>query len=261
MTVVLVAIHGGGQLSATAAFYFNRWQEEKFKPQFGHYCSVTSSTRSDAEQERLLRANYTVVTSGRYAFIWAGQKWRKTGPVTVAPPGSSLHSESRALAVDLGSGVNVEGSAQHEFAEKTLPAYGFAVDQIPGEPWHVQFTLHPTVPAGSGGIPIEETKRRKLNMRFDITRPLWNYQNDDPQNRGGANFYILADTLDQTYRIIEPGSDEERLINEEKARLGYDWNAYNPGVPFPSTENPDRLMAAQVWGKTYAHYTAIATKS
>ena len=110
----------GHLLRCDAAKAFDRLSRA-FKNDFGYLISVTDSYRS-YEQQVILKKR-----KGRFA----------------ATPGTSNHGWG--LAVDLGSSINVFGSAQHLWMRKRAPAFGWIHPQwarqggsLP-EAWHWEF--------------------------------------------------------------------------------------------------------------------------
>jgi len=106
--------------------------------------------RDLSKQITLLGQNYIPVSSGSYALIWNGKKWRKTGPVSCAVPGTSNHGW--ALAAD----ISFPTAASHAAWRHLCPQYDWdnAGDAF-GESWHKEYVGSLTTPAGSGNL-IEE---------------------------------------------------------------------------------------------------------
>lgn len=85
-----------------------------YRSQFGRDISVTDSYRNYAQQVSLKR------TKGKLA----------------ATPGRSNHG--KGLALDLGGGINSNGTAQHRWVEANASRYGFN-KPMSYEPWHWEF--------------------------------------------------------------------------------------------------------------------------
>lgn len=109
----------GYYLRADAARAFWRL-DAAYRARFGGDMCVNAAYRSLRRQYQL----YAVMTPG-YAAV----------------PGTSNHGEG--IAVDLGCGVNVYGSAQFDWMKANAPRYGFVhpywAEHNPFEPWHWEY--------------------------------------------------------------------------------------------------------------------------
>lgn len=143
----MASIIGGGWLRDDAARYFNALQEHAMRD-WGAHMPVTSAGRTVEEQWRLYNG-------------WVA---RLPGFSPAYPGNSSyaLHVVNGGGAVDIGGRFAISGTAQHEWLKRVAPIYGYAVNAVPGEPWHIQFTLTPTVALGGGSVPIEEEDEMQL---------------------------------------------------------------------------------------------------
>ena len=123
---------GGGWLRDSSARLFNALQQAAHA-RWGHYMPVTSAGRTKAEQGRL----------------YDGWIRRLPGFSPAYPPNSpyALHVVNGGSAVDVGGRFAWAGSDEHEWLREAGPQYGFAVDAVRDEPWHIQNTLNPTLAA------------------------------------------------------------------------------------------------------------------
>lgn len=150
---------GGGWLRDDAAAFFNALQNAA-KDHFGYHMPVTSAGRTKAEQARL----------------YDGWVRRLPGfsPAYPADSPYALHVVNGGSAVDVGGSFAWPGTTQHAWLKQAGPTYGFAVNAVSGEPWHIQFTLTPTVAAGGGGstpIPKEDDVALQILAPFSNSRP------------------------------------------------------------------------------------------
>jgi len=126
---------------------FERW--------FGIPLNVTEGARSRPRQDTLWSAWRRYV---RFGEPWAPR---------AAEPYTSIHDEvTRALAVDLGSGLAVASTPQAKWARANGPRFGVHPTGYGfGEPWH--FDIRPgtetTTLAGSTGTQIEIEDDMPLN--------------------------------------------------------------------------------------------------
>lgn len=138
----MAAIIGGGWLRDPAAAQFNALQHAA-KAEFGVYMPVVSAGRTVPEQWEL---------------YWG---WAKRLPgFSPAFPGNSpyaLHVVNGGGAVDVGGRFAISGTAEHKWLAANGPAYGFAVDAVRGEPWHIQFTLTPSIAATGDPIKLDDS--------------------------------------------------------------------------------------------------------
>ena len=101
-----------------------------FQKQFGKALTVTQGYRP-------LGKPSDKTATDQPATQWAAWNWyEEHGSPIAAKPGTSNHG--LALAVDLGAGVNVAGSAEHNWVVKNGPQWGWKWGAVPSEPWHVE---------------------------------------------------------------------------------------------------------------------------
>jgi len=103
----------GALLRSDASQAFDQ-MNAAYRSQFGRDISVTDSYRNYAQQVALKK------TKGKIA----------------ATPGRSNHG--KGLALDLGGGINSNGTAQHSWVEANAGKYGFN-KPMSYEPWHWEF--------------------------------------------------------------------------------------------------------------------------
>lgn len=113
-----------------------------FKAKFKKDLSITSGYRDYPTQQSIFTTRYTPHTKSPGAF-WSGRYWiLKKGQSVAAVPGTSNHGW--ALALDLGSNVNVAGSAEKKWADANGPTFGwYPKGNAWGEPWHFEYTAPP----------------------------------------------------------------------------------------------------------------------
>jgi hypothetical protein len=155
--------------------------------------------RDLAEQITLLGQNYTAVTSGSYAFIWNGKKWRKTGPITCAMPGTSNHGWARAADISFPTPASRSWFRAH-CGEYFWTNAGDAF----GEDWHKEYHGPITTTAGTGTrieddmTPEQDARLRDIQNKLSIV---------------GADYGIPS--------VIQQNTNT--IINKLESGKGYDW--------------------------------------
>lgn len=144
----MATVIGGGWLRDDAAAQFNALQHAA-KARFGTFMPVTSAGRTKAEQARL----------------YNGWVRRLPGFSPAYPPDSpyALHVVNGGAAVDVGGAFGVANTTPHLWLKENGPKYGYAVDAVAGEPWHIQFTLKPSI-AGTKATPIPVPEEEDEDM-------------------------------------------------------------------------------------------------
>jgi len=114
------------------------------------------------EQISLLGQNYTAVTSGAYAFVWNKKKWRKTGPITCAIPGTSNHGWARAADITFPT-----AASRKYFRDHCGDGYWTNAGDAFGEDWHKEYhgPITTITPAGGGATPIDGDDDMPLSAR------------------------------------------------------------------------------------------------
>lgn len=159
----------GGWLEPHAAADFLAFAAA-FKVHFGKALHVTSSYRP------LGKSSDPATPSG--STQWGSWNYYMAhGTPVAAYPGTSNHGNGQA--VDLGSGVDVFGSAEHQWAVANGPTYGWVWGEAPSEAWHFHHLAlsnvykKPASPAST--TPTVGTAKNKdgslrlaLNGKYDV---------------------------------------------------------------------------------------------
>lgn len=152
--------------------------------------------RDLAEQITLLGQNYTAVTSGSYAFSWNGKKWRKTGPITCAKPGTSNHGWARA------GDITFPTSASRAWFRAHCTEYDWtnAGDAF-GEDWHKEYHGPITTTAGTGTRIEDDMQKDEREALFAVKAALLDGRPETGMAKGALDV-IYEGTRDVQGRMM-----------------------------------------------------------
>ncbi|GAA4672721.1 M15 family metallopeptidase [Frondihabitans cladoniiphilus] len=136
----------GGYLRPDAATAYTALAAA-FTATFHEPLTVVEGYRSLDSQTAIFQSRFTVSATPT-PISWNGQYWtQNAGAAIAAVPGTSVHGW--ALAMDLGSNVQIASSPEKAWVDANGPAFGwYPVGNDFGEPWHFEFT-----PTGTSAYP------------------------------------------------------------------------------------------------------------
>lgn len=127
---VLKSVSGGGQMYKEAADSFNRMAVAA--------SAANISLRGSGTYRDILRQISLVQEKGLYSGPPAnGYKARNGTNGYAATPGTSNHGWGLAIDIDVKDSKN---SAEFKWLENNAGNYGFTFPDLPGEPWHWEYT-------------------------------------------------------------------------------------------------------------------------
>lgn len=200
-----------------------------FEARFGKALRVTDGYRDYNSQVRVFTARYTrIPLPGRPTKIWNGVRyWQKPWTAMAATPGTSNHGWGTAL--DLGSGVNSGGSAEHNWMLANGSRFGWTWPswwaRAAGEWWHFEAAPVPVskyrdyldardLPTPGGTTPAPITERDWLDMATKA---------EVQEAFAEANAPVI-EAIDRLYRVLATrlnsnSADELEVLREVNQHL------------------------------------------